>query len=70
VYRKDSECIEIIEKMGEDIDNDDDDRENNNKTGNSKDNAIAIDQTWEGEGCMLSIPERIERSAIVDKFRK
>jgi hypothetical protein len=42
VYRKDSECIEIIEKMGEDID-DDDDGENNNKTGNSKDNAIAID---------------------------
>jgi hypothetical protein len=44
VYRKDSECIEIIEKMGEDIDDDDDDDgENNNKTGNSKDNAIAID---------------------------
>jgi hypothetical protein len=38
------ERIEIIEKMGEDIDDDDDDDgENNNKTGNSKDDAIAID---------------------------
>jgi hypothetical protein len=37
------ERIEIIEKMGEDIDDDDDDGENNNKTGNSKDDVIAID---------------------------
>ena len=37
------ERIEIIEKMGEDIDDDDDDGENNNKIGNSKDDAIAID---------------------------
>jgi uncharacterized Zn finger protein len=38
------ECIEIIAKMGEDIDDDDDDDgENNNKTCNSKDDAIAID---------------------------
>jgi hypothetical protein len=38
------ERIEIIEKMGEDIDDDDDDDgENNNKTVNSKDDAIAVD---------------------------
>jgi hypothetical protein len=38
------------------------------ETLNSKGEAIAIDSAWEGERCMLRVLERIERSAIVNKF--